>query len=84
MCQNQYKMLMYITKVTFALDDVILFLDTHPCDKEALSYYQMVRKEREKAMKQYNEQYGPLQIDQVESCDYWTWLDEPWPWELQK
>ncbi len=81
MNQSQQQLLQYITQVTFALDDVILFLDTHPCNREALQYYQEVREHRKKAMKEYNKQYGPLQIDQVESCDYWTWLDDPWPWE---
>ena len=28
-----------IDKVSFAVDDILLYLDTHPCDKKALDYY---------------------------------------------
>lgn len=81
MNQKQCSLLMYINQVSFAMDDVNLFLDTHPCNKEAMEYYHMVKEQREKAMKEYNQKFGPLQIDQVESCDYWTWVEQAWPWE---
>lgn len=79
--QDKHQLLKYITQVSFALDDVILFLDTHPCDKDALEYYQQVRQQRKEAMALYNEKYGPLQIDQENCESYWTWVESPWPWE---
>ena len=37
---NQKQLLMYITQVSFALTEVNLYLDTHPCDQKAMEYYQ--------------------------------------------
>ncbi len=82
MNKEQKQLLKYISQVSFALTDTTLFLDTHPCDQDALDYYQMVRKQRLEALKEYNKKYGPLLIDQVECDKYWTWTDSPWPWEL--
>ena len=56
-----------LNEASFALDEAVLFLDTHPCDEEALKAYQ--------------EKFGPLQKDQVEACEHWHWIHEPWPWE---
>ena len=33
-------LLQWINVVSFAVDDVKLFLDTHPCDQNALAYFQ--------------------------------------------
>lgn len=76
------KLLKYITAVSFAIDDVVLYLDTHPCDKAALDYYENYRDLRKKAVKQFTEEFGPLTDENVDvSCNTWTWIDHPWPWE---
>ncbi len=78
---NQKQLLMYITQVSFALDDVVLFLDTHPCDKDALEYYQKTKELREEAVNKYNREFGPLTTDSVNDSYRWSWVDAPWPWE---
>ena len=35
MNREKHNLLAYITQVSFAMDDTVLFLDTHPCDKAA-------------------------------------------------
>lgn len=82
MNKEQHQLLKYISQVSFALTDTTLFLDTHPCDQDALDYYQMVKKQRQDALDEYSRKYGPLLIDRVECDQYWTWGDSPWPWEL--
>ena len=81
MTQDQHQLLKYISQVSFALVDTVLFLDTHPCDQKALDYYHMVKEQRKKAVDEYSQKYGPLLNDQVECGDYWTWVETPWPWE---
>ena len=49
MNREKHNLLAYITQVSFAIDDTVLFLDTHPCDKDALCYYNKLKKEREEA-----------------------------------
>lgn len=72
-----------INAVSFAVDDVKLFLDTHPDDQNALSYFHKYTKMRNEALQEYATYYGPLTIDTtVESCgDRWNWINEPWPWQ---
>lgn len=82
MPDTSYEQLMQVLdQASFALDDVLLFLDTHPCDPSALAYYQYVKDLRRQAMDSFNAQYGPLMKDQVNPGNYWTWLTENWPWE---
>lgn len=81
MNQEKKKLLLFISQVSFSLYDVVLFLDTHPCDKEALAYYQELKKIRKDALAKYSQKYGPLLNDSVDSSCYWEWVKEPWPWE---
>lgn len=72
-----------INEVSFAVDDVKLFLDTHPCDEEAMMYFQEYSQKRNELLKKYSKLYGPLTVDLVDmSCtEYWNWISEPWPWQ---
>lgn len=77
---NQKQLLMYIAQVSFALTEANLYLDTHPCDQDAMDYYRQVKKLRKEALEKYQSQFGPLLNDGVRS-DTWDWVDAPWPWE---
>ena len=44
----------------FTLDDVRLYLDSHPCDRAALEYYKKHLEMRNKAYQDYIEKFGPL------------------------
>ena len=70
-----------IDQASFAMDDVLLYLDTHPCDQAALDYYHYVTNARQTAMNAYQASCGPLMADQVNSNNYWTWVSGKWPWE---
>lgn len=89
-CQNQdmtcQQLLDVINQASFAVDDMLLYLDTHPDDMEALAYYQKQSCIRREALQKYARQYGPLTIDLVDdTCsDSWEWMSQPWPWELSK
>lgn len=70
-----------IYETGFTLDDLILYLDTHPGDREALAYYQKMRREYHELMKLYTLNYGPLLAKNVECDNYFTWVNRPMPWE---
>lgn len=69
-----------IDEASFAMDDVALFLDTHPNDMAAMQYYQNVVAMRKNAVDAYERQFGPLMIDSVNGQN-WDWVTEKWPWE---
>ncbi len=72
-----------INEVSFAVDDIKLYLDTHPDDKKALEFFKEKVMIRNEALKEYAAQYGPLTIDTAEdTCGrQWDWVMQPWPWE---
>jgi len=78
---NRDKLFACIQATSFVLDDLRLFLDTHPCDKAALDYWVRVETVRNEAVKEYTKCYGPINMYDVDVEDRWTWVDEPWPWE---
>lgn len=63
-----------------ALDDIALYLDTHPMDQDAMDYYRYVQRANQDAVRAFEQVHGPLMIDRVESND-WNWINAPWPWE---
>ncbi len=79
------QLLQEINETSFAVDDILLYLDTHPCDQEALAFYKENVTKRRKLMSEYARNYGPLTIDDAaESCgDTWKWMEQPFPWEKE-
>lgn len=79
---NRRELFEYINQISFAVDDVKLFLDTHPENQKALDYFQKYKEKRIEALKEYAEVYGPLTVDTVsENSDCWSLINEPWPWQ---
>lgn len=72
-----------INEASFAMDDVVLYLDTHPDDRNALNFFHHVKAMRQEAMKAYEEQFGPLTPEGVQSTTQWTWMTDRWPWERE-
>ena len=53
LCQlSQSQLLDYINKVSFAVNDITLFLDSHPKNPEALSYFLEHSEMRNAALKE--------------------------------
>lgn len=78
--QTKDSLLKQINEASFAMDDVLLFLDTHPDDAAAMQYYRNVVAMRKNAMDAYQNQFGPLMVDSV-TGNRWDWVTEKWPWE---
>lgn len=65
-----------IGQVSFAITDILLYLDTHPEDQEAHSALESHRSKRKTLMEQFAANYYPLTQD-CEGC----WADGPVPWD---
>ena len=65
----------------FAIQDLALYLDTHPRDQQALQLYQKYQQMYNAAQKQYAAKCRPLNHMSVSNDDDYTWLCDPWPWE---
>ena len=72
-----------LSELGFALDDALLYLDTHPCEEEALCYYQQTQDAYNEAREQYTACFGPLQISEVAQAETHLWTATAWPWEVE-
>ncbi|WP_310602289.1 spore coat protein CotJB [Anaerosporobacter sp.] len=78
---NKERLFNKIQTVSFAMEDVRLYLDTHPEDMAAYEYYEAYKKIRTKAVNQYNRFYDSLDVYSIKREEYLSWNDRPWPWE---
>lgn len=67
--------------MAFALQELTLYLDTHPDDADALELYRKYQKQYHDLMMQYSEKCTPLSHAVPVDHKTYTWLDDPWPWE---
>lgn len=80
---EQSRLMRQIYEAGFALDEAVLYLDTHPCEEEALAFYEVYRKLYAKLVKDYTVRFGPLTAEQGSAANQWTWAKTPWPWEME-
>ena len=52
-CPNRKELFHHINEVSFAVDDIKLYLDTHPCDDEAMECFEEYSQLRNEALKEY-------------------------------
>ncbi len=77
--KTRKEMLMQIKEYDFALDELNLYLDTHPDDSKALCLHNNYSRTLRELETEYQRVYGPLTANYP--CKKWRWLEEPWPWE---
>ena len=74
-------MMRKIQQLDFSLVDAGMYLNGHPKDPAALSYFKQQQKEFQQAIQDYTNKYGPITFKAGMYNDRWTWIDGPWPWE---
>lgn len=72
-----------IQKVSFAIDETVLYLDVYPNSKEALAYYHQLIDQLETLVDEYESKNGPLTSYGNKSQNSWDWIRGPWPWEYR-
>lgn len=87
---NSTQLLCQIQQVSFALDDLTLYLDMHSEDGQALAMYQEKLAVRDQLKKEFAQKFYPLTRDCVAYCQgqagvhgdhAFCWQDGPMPWE---
>lgn len=82
-CEQQSRPSLFseINEISFVLDELRLYLDTHPnCDKalDMYSKYQSLRREK---VDEYTRNYGSIDAYYVNTDNGWSWGDDKMPWE---
>lgn len=78
---NQQELCEWVMMLGFCTYDMLLYLDTHPDDEEALNYFNQSKELYNSAKKSYEERYGTLSAFTDQPLDSWDWNTAPMPWE---
>ena len=70
--------------MSFVLDEMGLYLDTHKEDSEAFEVYKKCAAAYKAGKEKYIERFGPLCKNEAAEFDKYLWLDSPWPWEFNE
>ena len=71
-----------IHALDFALLELNLFLDTHPCDEQAQQKQQEYMQQRAALVAAYEERYGRYVVTAKDAAgEHRLWVMGPWPWE---
>lgn len=62
----------------FALWELHLYLDTHPCDQKAKELFKSYAEKTEHLKNEYERMYGPISANSAYGK---KWTKEPWPWQ---
>lgn len=66
--------------ISFAIDDLRLFIDTHPICEDAIECINELMTLRHMVLKQYTTKYGPIYSYMVDTDNGWDWTSAPLPW----
>ena len=77
---DRTKLLRKLQAAQFAAWELHMYLDTHPCDKQAYEMFRKYTQEAQMLKREFEEKYGPLMVSNSNNAD---WLCDPWPWENQ-
>ena len=81
---DREKMMKRVQMFDFILDELNLYLDTHPNDKNALNYFAQYQYLKNEAANQYMAKYGPLRAEDFVGENEFDWVKGPWPWEREE
>ncbi|MBR6407363.1 MAG: spore coat protein CotJB [Clostridia bacterium] len=75
------KMIREFSAVCFALTDVMMFLDTHPDDVDALKYKKQLAAKEAALREKFESCFGPISAASSGNDRCWEWISDPWPWD---
>ncbi len=78
---NQKELYEWIMMLGFCAVDMMLYLDTHPDDEEALNYFNQCNTLYNAAKQSYQEQFDLLNAFSEQERFSWDWNTAPMPWE---
>lgn len=78
---KQEELLLEIMALSFAINDLNLYLDLHPTDESMLRKFKDLTEKAYSKEMEYVKCYGPLEVMDSESSSKFEWINNPWPWE---
>ncbi|MEE0967917.1 MAG: spore coat protein CotJB [Clostridia bacterium] len=73
-----------ICKISFYIDDLRLYLDTHPGCTEALEMIKEYMGKRKALMSEFTDKYGSIEAYMIGDSDSWKWNAGYMPWNTNE
>ena len=68
----------------FVVQELALYLDTHPDDTEAFSLFKQFSQMKKDARKAAENVAGPFTLKSAAAGEKYSWLNDPWPWNYEE
>jgi spore coat protein JB len=69
--------------MNFVLQELALYLDTHPDDTEAFTLFKQFTAMEKTAREAWEKANGPIKRSAAAQGERWDWLKDPWPWNYE-
>ena len=81
---TRHEMMMKVQQLNFVLIDIGLYLNNQPDCQAAMALFAKYQQLYAQALSEYEECYGPLTYQGINvERDGWSWIEKPWPWEVE-
>lgn len=81
---EQAELLLNVNQTTFAAHDLRLYLDNNPNDTKILKLFNKYQEQAMKAIKDYENKFGPILMDSPSNTNMFSWAAYSWPWEKEE
>lgn len=78
---EQATLLRNIAAIGFSMQELRLFLDTHPADATGIALFNKYQQKLSVLTAEYTRAYGPIDSNTANAGSTWQWVKDPWPWE---
>ena len=82
-CPDKARIIQNVYELGFVMTEMLLYLDTHPNDQEAIEYYTVMKRRYNDAVEAYELNIGPLTFTSTSVDNYFNWEATPLPWEKE-
>lgn len=83
-CNQRQQMLLNVQINEFVAHELNLYLDNHPHDQRMIELYHEYINRAKKAVKEYENIFGPLEVQNTNCNVPFQWIEGPWPWQHQR
>ena len=77
---NEEVLLLKLSQMEFALNDLSLYLDLHPNDMAVFNKFKEYTSEYKRYLNEFEKNYRPLVLSSINKDSY-EYYKNPWPWD---
>ena len=72
-----------LNQISFAMHELNLYLDIHKDDSTMINTYVNYQNTYNNLLRDYQQKYGPVNVDSITNNTPFTWITNNFPWEVK-